>query len=168
MCDRLVNGVPEARRIAVLGGASGAADAFLKDAARGLAAAGFSVTAPESWDVGEPFGHEPEDFARCALVICRPGAGTLTDAVAVSVPTLLLYEQKSLEMKSNATRMAEMGLGLDLGTAGTDAVVAAARRLLDDGTTLADMRLRLQGQAKDGLDRAGAWLSARLVGGARS
>jgi Glycosyltransferase family 28 C-terminal domain len=167
MCDRVVERVPEARRVAVLGGASGAADALLREAARALAQAGFDVTAPGAWAVGEPFGHEAEDFARCALVVCRPGAGTLTDAVAASVPTLLVYERPGREMAHNAARMAELGLGVDLGDVDADAVVAAARRLFD-GMALDAMRTRLRVQAKDGLERAAAWLAARLGGGARA
>jgi hypothetical protein len=168
MCDRIVDGTPEPRRIAVLGGASGAADAPLCDAARALVEAGFTVSTPATWDVGEPFGYEAEDFTRCALVVCRPGAGTLTDAVATSVPMLLVYEHGNREMESNAARMVELGLGIDLGPAQADVVVATARRLLDDGDTLAQMRDRLRRQGKDGLDGAADWLAARLVGGARA
>lgn len=166
MCDRAAAGAlaevaPQHGRVAVLGGATGAADDVLAGALAALRADG-------RWNVvdAREFGHELADFAACAAVVCRPGVGTLTECVTVGTPMLWAYEAGNVELAWNARACAALGLGRDLGAepepARAPAELAALLAEPESGVT----RGRLLARSRDGLDAAAAWLETRLTQGA--
>jgi len=138
-------------RIAVLGGATGAADGVLEGVAAALRARG-------GWDVvgGRDFGFAPADYAACAAVVCRPGVGTLTECVAAGRPMLLAYEGGNPELMHNARACAALGIAVDLGP---DPDGAAAPALLAALLGGRDAMARLSALRKDGLQRAAEWLA---------
>jgi hypothetical protein len=59
------------------------------------------------------FDFEPETFSSLQWIICRPGIGILTDAVKYEIPVCALQDD-DLEMKHNANRVRELGIGISL------------------------------------------------------
>jgi hypothetical protein len=167
MCEDVVVGTVHAapgERVAVLGGAAGAADELLVDVAAALVRAGHDVAVPRAWLARLPagrvreFGHAPEDFAACAAIVCRPGTGTLTQCVAANVPVVAVREAGNLEMEHNAARVAALGLGVDAGAApASEAILAAIERV-----RASDARAHLAARAKDGVARAADWIESRV------
>jgi hypothetical protein len=164
MCEDVVASGAPGKRIAVLGGAAGAADDLLVQAAAALVRAGHDVAVPRAMVARldgarvHEFGHASGDFAACAVVVCRPGAGTLTQCVAAGVPVVAVREPGNLEMEHNAARVAALGIGVDAGEApSAEALVAALERAL-----ASDARTRLAALAKDGVARAADWIESRV------
>lgn len=166
MCDpsveRGVDGPDGA--VAVLGGRTGAADDVLAAAASRLVAEGRRVLVQDGLDVD---GAEPFAFAtswrEVAAVLCRPGMGTLTDAVAAGVPLVAAHEGGNVELAHNAEVVVRLGLGDAVPPgASADEVVAAVVRVLDPSRR-ERYRAALAAQPRDGLDQAAAWLDRRLT-----
>jgi hypothetical protein len=157
-----------ADEVAVLGGWTGAADDLLVDAAVALRAAGRSVTAAEAVAAraGVPvFDPTSDQWRRTAAVVCRPGAGTLTDCVDWRVPVVCLDEGANSELRHNGRQVEELGLGVDTGcTADPDVVVEAVGQVLDPARR-ADIRLRMEAADRRGLDEAARWLAVHCAGG---
>lgn len=61
---------------------------------------------------GIRFDFSPASFSTLDWIICRPGLGILTDAVTYGIPVFAVYEQDH-EMKHNAIRVEQLGLGFD-------------------------------------------------------
>ncbi len=61
---------------------------------------------------GSLFDFSPASFSALDWIICRPGVGILTDAVAYGIPVFAVYEDDP-EMKHNAKRVEQLGLGFD-------------------------------------------------------
>lgn len=155
------------RRIAVLAGASGAADSVTGRLARSLAAAGYPVAAPSAVvrrvPGTIPFGHGPEDFAALGAAVCRPGIGTVTECIAYGVPMVTFSEAPSNpELAHNGRRLAELGVALDLGVNPEPADVRTAVEAVLSPPRHEAMRQAIRGLRKDGLDRAVEFLLRRL------
>ena len=168
MCDEdaagaLAEAAPQHGRVAVLGGATGAADDVLARIEAALRADG-------RWNLvgAREFGHELADFAACAAVVCRPGVGTLTECVTVGTPMLWVYEADNVELAWNARACAALGLGRDLGAEPDPANAAAALAALLAEPEVGAMRGRLLARARDGLDAAAAWLATHATRGAHA
>lgn len=58
------------------------------------------------------FDFAPDSFSKLDWIICRPGMGILTDAVTYGIPVFAVYEPDH-EMKHNAMRVEQLGLGFD-------------------------------------------------------
>lgn len=157
MCERARE--PAATRegaVAVLGGATGAADAILAATAERLRAEGTPVVQPGARALS------PDELAACAVAVVRPGAGTLNDCVAQQVPMVLVHEPDNAELDHNGRAVAGLGLGTYLGSVtDADAVVAAVMQLraLDAWSSA---RRALAAQPRDGLRAAARWLARRL------
>lgn len=162
MCESSAVETGDGRRlVGVLGGRTGAADEVLREAAVALAAAGLELAVPDGVGLEEAgrrtFGFGPADFAALAVAVCRPGLGTVNDCISQGVPMVLVHEGNP-ELAHNAARLADLGVGEDLGEAPSPGeVVAAACRLMEPARHEA-ARSAMAGLPKDGLDRAASWL----------
>jgi hypothetical protein len=149
--------LPGRPRVAVLGGATGAARDALEKAVLALRAA-------SDWDLVVDPDVNGGALASCQLAICRPGAGTVTDCVAYGLPMVLVYEPGNPEMRHIAGRLAELGVARDIGFAldAASVVTAVAGELVLH--TWEARRRRLQLLPRDGLERAVDWLETRFFG----
>jgi hypothetical protein len=164
----------EPKTIAILGGATGAANSTLVEAATSLAISGRwrlvadnPVRAALRRSLGieiAAFGHADTDYAQCALVVCRPGVGSVTDCVASAVPILLAYEPNNPELSHNAARLEELGYGRNLGAHPPSEVWQNAVEMALEPQTHQRQRELMAGARRDGLERAAAWLYERLHG----
>lgn len=157
-------------RVAVLGGATGAADACLGRAAASCGRLpGVALAVPAAGPRGAsalpgavPFGFAPEEFRACAAALCRPAMGTLHECIAYGLPMALAHEADNVEMAHNGRAVEAAGLGLYLGAdPGEAAVVDALRRLLE-GRERKQILAAMEAAPKDGYDRAASWLVERL------
>ena len=148
--------------VALLGNSSVIGGCDLKALADGLQQAGISVSTPPAWQIGEPFGYAPADFAACSAVICRPGIGTLTDAVATSTPVVVVHEAGNTEMTHNGIAIAALGFGLNLATADTAVVLRSLLALMQDRPTLVTMSRQIAAAKKNGLEVAAKHVLQRL------
>jgi hypothetical protein len=164
MCDRdVVDTGPSPRAVAVLGGRTGAADDLLRPVAEELVAQGVEVFAPAELDAAgtKPFDHDA-DWAHVAVVVGRPGAGTLTDCVARAIPIVAVHEPGNSELEHNATRVEALGIGRAAPAEADPTVVAQSALELLDTRTGHDARDQLRRLTTTGLDEATDWLAGRL------
>jgi hypothetical protein len=139
----------------VLGGATGAADDILREAAEALVRAGVVVRTGVADVAGaQGFDGSPAAWTGASVAVCRPGAGTLTDAVAHGVPMVCLHEGDNLELAHNGRRIAELGYGSDLGARPDAGAVVEAVQALVDGPDRALALDHLAGADRNGLDEA--------------
>ena len=61
------------------------------------------------------FGFSAEDYASCAVVICRPGVGTITECLAQATPMITIYEPGNKEMEHNSLILEQLGVGINAG-----------------------------------------------------
>lgn len=152
----------DATEVAVLGGWTGAADDLLVEIAAGLRQAGIPVTAAAGLAARagvDGFDPTSDRWRRTAAVVCRPGAGTLTDCVDWRVPVVCVDEGANSELRHNAARVEALGFGTDAGCAARpDEVVSAVQAVLDPRRRDA-VRHRMGLADRDGLDRAAEWLA---------
>lgn len=152
----------EREGIVVLGGGTGAADDLLVAAATAIAGAGFTVRAAgslaERAGVGafDPWVHGWDD---AAAVVCRAGAGTVTDAIDWSTPIVCVDEGTNVELRHNASRVESLGFGVDAGAAAPPETVVAAVRTVLEPARAAAIRERMAQADKEGLDQAAEWLA---------
>lgn len=59
----------------------------------------------------------PDMFDRLAAAVIRPGVGTLTDLLISGVKPFMFYEAENMEMRENAAKISQPGLGVDCGSA---------------------------------------------------
>lgn len=78
------------------------------------------------------FDFSEESFAACDLVVGRPGVGMLTECVQFGLPILCVSDEPNVEMRHNALRVEELGIGRRLSLA--DGAAAAARLLHNEVT----------------------------------
>lgn len=62
-----------------------------------------------------PFNFSLNEFHQCDLVICRPGVGTITDALTTQTPMLTFYEKDNMEMEFNSSQLEKLGLAKNIG-----------------------------------------------------
>lgn len=164
--------------IAVLGGQTGLLDGELAAAAELLVAAGWPVAASTPV-IGRlstrlarrvaPFGFQREDFRAAAAVVCRPGVGTLTDAVAAGTPIVAVNDGVDVELAHNARRVRELGIGEEVVGPRPQLLGAVERVTGADGVAMRD---RIAALDRSGALAAAEWLDQRLqdaaAGGPRS
>jgi hypothetical protein len=104
------------------------------------------------------FDFADESFASLDLLVCRPGIGTLTDSVRFSLPVIGIYEANNAEMEHNGSRIAELGIGLNLGHRYT--ADEAATRIGDfyGSPELIAAVAALEQRPVGGIEAAAAWL----------
>lgn len=147
--------------VAVLGGGTGAADDLLRAAAGALADAGTPVLTGDSLTgTGLPrFDRTPAAWRSVAAVVCRPGAGTLTDCVRWQVPVVCVDEGGNAEMTHNAVRISALGFGVDAGRQpDVDATVSAVQRVSEPSPRAAT-REAMALVDRRGLEEAADWLA---------
>jgi hypothetical protein len=109
------------RQVLLMGGATEAVERALRDlAAVLLEETEFALAVPPRLlDGGSPgggdrfelFGFSDADYEACDLVVGRPGVGTVTDCVRFALPFLAFGDENDAEMRHNARRVEELGLG---------------------------------------------------------
>jgi hypothetical protein len=148
------DGVPSPTRrsggqVAVLGGASGAADGPLADLASALTRKGVSVVTA--------FDHSPAAYAACDVVVCRPGLGTVTDCILAGVPMVLHVEDDHPEMVWNTRRLVELGMAV------APATVDTVTQILADEATRTTMAARAAARPRGGAATAARLVASQLV-----
>jgi hypothetical protein len=155
-------GPPAGTRVAVLGGGTGAADDLLVELADALALDGVDVTVGDALSprTGAPvFDGSAAAWSSLTVVVARPGVGTLTDCVRSGVPIVCVHEGDNIELAHNASRVAALGFGADLGAMPSpDAVIDAVRRVAAPDEWAA-VRQRMAAAARDGLSQGADWLA---------
>lgn len=174
MCEERVVPPPKSPGrpiVAVLGGATGSANALLTRVAGALARTGeYELVLPSGYHSGTDndaiFRHSPTDYARLAVAVCRPGIGTATDCIAQGVPMVTLHEGPiNPELSHNGVRLQDLRVAIDLGTdPGDQSVVAAVGEAVRPETNNR-MRSSLGTLQRDGLAEAVSYLAARLERG---
>jgi UDP:flavonoid glycosyltransferase YjiC (YdhE family) len=158
------------RNVLLLGGATDAVAPALRDLIRVLhAGTAATLFAPQRLLPEElrgsprvrPFGFGDTDFATCDLVIGRPGVGLLTDCVRFALPILCFGDEANAEMRHNALRVEELGIGrrVQLGEA------AATAQLLRGGITHPEYRAWCENLASrkcGGIAGAARFISRKL------
>lgn len=173
MCEEPATPQPASRGnlplIAVAGGATGSAEDILGRAVEGLAqkaeANGWRLALPTGFRAyaGSLAAHDtlPFDatvFASAAVMVCRPGVGTMTDCVTHRLPMVVLHEKNNPEMAHNGRRVRDLGLGTYLeGSPQHDTVLAAVKDLLDTRRQ-AQIRSTMAKLPHYGLEQAACWL----------
>jgi hypothetical protein len=156
-------------RVAVLIGATGAADSLAADIATSLLARGAEVSLPlELFErlagrVGAHlFRFEDADFLACDLALCRPGLGAIHDCLYYGLPMALTPEAFNAEMRHNGLRIESLGLGIYLHDLRDPGEIAG--RILEFSATEAREGIleNMAGQVLDGIDKAAQWLRVRL------
>ncbi len=154
----------ERKRVAVIGGATGAADAMLGRVVTTLAQRGeWELSSAPHLGAPHEFRFTAEEFAATDLVVCRPGIGTVTDCIAQRVPMLVMHESATnVELAHNGQRLAALGFARDLGAAPVERDVLHAVEETLDTDSLARIRAQLADAACDGFTRAIGYLVDRL------
>lgn len=157
-------------KVAVLMGATGAADSMAIEAASALLDRGARVSLPRG--IHEALSHRPgvslfgfgvKDFLDCDLALCRPGLGSIHDCIFHGLPMVLAQETGNFEMNHNGNRIEVLGLGINLGHR-LAAGEIAERLLAFAGTPEPELiRGRMEKTPLDGIELAAQWLQERIV-----
>lgn len=155
--------VSPAAPVAILGGASGAADAALAALARELAGTtplvlSADLARRDDAPAAPVFDQSAAAYASCRLVVCRPGVGTLTDALAAARPLMVLDDGDSLEMRHNADRLEALGVARRLPPGAAAEQAEAVRGLATDTDALGAMATRAAALDMGGLAKAASLL----------
>lgn len=135
--------------VGVLGGATGAADALLAEAALALAARHRVLRGDDAM--------RALNGGALAAALCRPGMGTITDCIAHRVPIVALAEPNP-ELSWNAARLESLGLGVAIDSPA--GAVAAVARALDERAPIVDRMRRLP---STGILQAASIIAERLA-----
>lgn len=160
MCDPVSRLPQERDTIAVLAGRGGAADDILATAAAELVDRGYEVRSSIPGTGASLFDFSEEAWSRVGVLVCRPGTGTVTEAVARRIPMVVLDEGSNAEMQHNRERVLALGIGLDAGSRPEPHAVAIRAEDLRAGGEA--QRRRLAALPRDGIDEAAEWLAERL------
>lgn len=157
--------------IALVGGATPAADQVLLNTARALlqttdyrilVAQRFhdmlGKLAPERCGI---FDFKKEDYEACDLVICRAGVGTLTDCIVTNTPMLLLPETANAEMEYNTVRLEQLGLAKGLETGFSEDILCAEIADIFKKERYAAYSKALQEQPVNGFEKAIDWFTSQ-------
>lgn len=154
--------------VALLGGASGAADAGLIALAQELHRRGVALALsadlarrPDA-PPGRPFDHSPEAYQAARLLVCRPGVGTLTRAIAAGRPILTPPEPDHAEMVHNAARVAALGVARALPDGAAADRADAVCTLLADTASLGRLAAAARTRPQGGLAAGAALLLDEL------
>jgi hypothetical protein len=177
MCPAVPGDTPEREagcrpRVAVLAGASGAADVEALAIAREiLFESEIEVAVPEYFIARLPsssrivsFGYRAEDFYTCSAVFCRPAMGTIHECIAYRLPMVFFRESGNVEMAFNARAAQELGLGVELGSGAMYGNFRAVLHRILDPQVRASILDTMDRGRSDGLDVAAHWLMDSLRG----
>jgi UDP-N-acetylglucosamine:LPS N-acetylglucosamine transferase len=103
---------------------------------------------------------EVQAIGNAAVVIGRPGIGTITECIEDGVPLLAIVEDNSPEMAHNASRIEALGLGASLRAHELDRAEAVIAKLASRRFVFGQAALAL---ARDGAERAADLIAARLT-----
>lgn len=97
----------------------------------------------------EKFDFDGDAFKKIDLMICRPGIGSLTEAVKYHIPVLALNENNNPELDHNAHRIETLGIGKNLNGNIPD-TLEIVKRLVEDGS-YSSMQNKLSEEPKTGI-----------------
>lgn len=98
----------------------------------------------------EKFDFDADAFQKIDLMICRPGIGSLTEAVKHHIPVLALNENDNPELDHNARRIETLGIGKNLNGNIPD-TLEIIRRLVETGA-YRSMQNKLAEAPKNGIE----------------
>jgi len=101
-------------------------------------------------------------YRRTVAAVIRPGVGTATECLAAGVRPFCIYEDGNEEMRFNARRLVELGLGEDFGSDAESAVLMASAYIDDPKRQTAHFQALAQLSFRGAADAA-AYLST-LIG----
>ena len=78
------------------------------------------------------FDYTDQSFSKIQLIICRPGIGTITDAIRFDIPLIVDKYYSNLEMEFNSKKIEELGIGLRLDFKNKKKFSQVIRQLMDD------------------------------------
>jgi hypothetical protein len=107
------------------------------------------------------FGFREAEFTACDLVIGRPGVGLLTDGVRFGLPLLCFDDEPNAEMRHNARRVEELGIGRGIPSRDGEATARLLRTELTEDTYLA-WRRNVTSRPCGGVEAAAATLARAL------
>lgn len=96
------------------------------------------------------FNFDGDAFRKIDLMICRPGIGSLTEAVKYHIPVLALNENNNPELDHNAHRVETLGIGKNL-NGNIPNTLEIIRRLVEEGAYLS-MQKKLAVAPKNGIE----------------
>ncbi|MCB0562257.1 MAG: hypothetical protein KDD09_25060 [Phaeodactylibacter sp.] len=96
------------------------------------------------------FDFDAGSFPKIDLMVCRPGIGSLTEAVKYHIPVLALNENNNPELDHNAHRIESLGIGKNLNGYISD-TLEIIQQLVDDGT-YRSMQNKLTEAPKNGIE----------------
>lgn len=159
--NTVVDSVP--KTIGLFGGATGLARDHLIAFGTRLKGRGHEVLSAPSADLPfAQFGFADADWASLDVVYCRPGLGTIHDCARHGLPMILAYNQDNIELRHNATRIVELGLGADASHLSED---EAEKMLMEWASRRGSVRARFRELAYDGIGQAARAIKLRLEGG---
>jgi hypothetical protein len=167
----LAPAAPEAPpRVAVLIGASGAADSVATEVVSELLKSGRARVALPAGLYEKFQGHpavsrflfRQADFQRCDLALCRAGVGTLHDCLFHCLPMILLHESENAEMVHNGARIEALGFGFQMEKGASGADVAGRIIEISGELQLSQISAKMAAERMDGIALAAQWLQERL------
>lgn len=114
---------------------------------------------PPSWLV--PAQYDSDMYGASLAILCRPGAGTVTDGLLAGARLFCFYEAGNSEMTSNAAAIARHGVGMDCGDLRTafDGARAFADSPCDQEQHNAAVAALQDGGHRQAADLIGSWVS---------
>lgn len=165
--SRKRNAHARTNHIAILGGATHTINSIMKKVIRCIVTKSeYSVVTPQriidqlGFNLKNkvlPFNFRIEDFQNCDLVICRPGIGTITDAISTQTPMIFIYEKDNIEMSFNAEQLAKKGIALNLGDEFDDSFLLEKMNHIYDNQYQSMVEI-LRGIPTNGFEVAADWI----------
>jgi len=156
-------------KVAVLIGATGAADPLAAAVAAALLEGGAEVALPRGLHDAlrhrpgvSLFGFEAEDFLGCDLALCRPGLGAVHDCIFYGLPIVSAQAEGNAELRHNGIRVEALRLGIDLAEGLPPGEIAGRLLAFSAGEAPGEIRERMARTPLDGIGQAASWLRDRL------
>lgn len=96
------------------------------------------------------------------VLVCRPGMGTVSDAVAACVPLVVFAERGQAEMTHLVDRLPALGLAVGAGIEPTPDELLDAVRKVRVEPTYSEVTNRLAACQRGGIEAAAEWCAAQL------
>jgi len=106
------------------------------------------------------FDFKDKSFFNIDLFICRPGIGSITDAVKYGIPILGVGEPNNSEMQFNLKKIEELNFGLDISKR-QESISEIIKIFEEDGAYLTSHK-HLISTAKDGINETIKFLISKL------
>ena len=106
------------------------------------------------------FSFKKESFYGIDLMICRPGVGSITDAVSFEIPMLVIDEPEDAEITFNSQQIKKIGFGVAVNR-NIDSILSAFKMLLQSDEYV-KMHKNLQEAPQNGIEEAGKFLRNTL------